>query len=81
MANPGGDKDRGNTSSGHGALGMGGQPDDNPRDQAGGHEDLPRDDRPRKTDGASGSGSADHSGGGSANETVGVGGDEGNPNI
>jgi len=52
MANPSKDKSQGSTSSGHGALGMGGQPDDNPRDQAGGHEDLVNDDRSRPVEGA-----------------------------
>jgi len=34
-----------NTSSGHGALGMGGQPTDDPRDLAGGGEGRVNDDR------------------------------------
>lgn len=42
------------TNSGQGAVGMGGQPEDNPRDLPGGHEDLVDDDRPRTVPGASG---------------------------
>jgi hypothetical protein len=66
------------TSSGHGALGMGGQPNDDPRDLEGGHEGLTDDDRTRAVDGASGSAAGDRSGsgGGSSNQTVGVGGDK-----
>jgi hypothetical protein len=63
--------DKGSTSSGQGALGMGGQPSDNPRDEAGGHEGVTNDDRKRPVGGASGSGTAARSPG-----TVGVGGDK-----
>src|SRR5258708_10575270 len=66
---------RNSTSSGHGALGMGGQPSDDPRDSNSGSEMLKEDDRGSRTGpvpGASGSGNqADNS----ANETVGVPGD------
>ena len=52
------------TSSGHGALGMGGQPADDPRDLEGGHEGLTNDERTRPVDGASGNArSSDPSGG------------------
>jgi hypothetical protein len=50
--------DNRSTSSGQGALGMGGQPNDNPRDEAGGHEGVTNDDRTRQVGGASGSGIA-----------------------
>lgn len=65
-------KDKGSTSSGHGALGMGGQPDDNPRDQAGGHENLPRDDRPAPVPGAEGAGKQEGTGDKSPDEVVGA---------
>lgn len=68
--------DKSSTSSGQGALGMGGQPSDDPRDLEGGHENLTDDDRTRQVGGASGSGVGDQSGGGSSNQTVGVGGDK-----
>ena len=68
--------DRDSTSSGHGALGMGGQPSDDPRDSNSGSEMLKEDDRGSHTgpvDGAFGSGNqADHS----ISETVGVPGDK-----
>lgn len=70
-------KDQDSTSSGHGALGMGGQPDDDPRDQKGGSEGLKDDDRNRPVGGASGSAAGDRTGGGTANETLGVSGDQG----
>ncbi len=61
-------KDKGSTSSGHGALGMGGQPTDDPRDLEGGHERLTDDDRTRPVDGASGSADRDRPGGRSSNQ-------------
>ena len=68
-------------NSGHGALGMGGQPDDDPRDLENGHEFPAPDDRGGGTGpigGAFGRGSGVGIGGGSAgNETVGPGGDRG----
>jgi hypothetical protein len=46
-----------NTSSGHGALGMGGQPTDDPRDlNSGGGDRVEKDDRTAKVPGAFGSG-------------------------
>jgi hypothetical protein len=42
------------TSSGHGALGMGGQPADDPRDLHSGHERLTNDERTRAVAGARG---------------------------
>lgn len=54
MSNSSRRKGTGSTSSGHGALGMGGQPDD-ARDLEGGHEGLTNDDRIRAVGGASGS--------------------------
>jgi hypothetical protein len=39
--------DKGSASSGHGAHGMGGQPNDNPRDLGGKNEGLTDDDRRR----------------------------------
>lgn len=76
MSNNSRRNEQGSTSSGHGALGMGGQPSDDPRDLEGGHEGLTDDDRTRKVDGASGSSTGDRSGGGSSNQTIGVGGDK-----
>jgi hypothetical protein len=70
-------KDRKATSSGHGALGMGGQPDDDPRDLQGGAEGVGGDDRGSHTGlipGAFGRGPDVASG---ANETVGPTGDKG----
>lgn len=75
MANPSRRDDSGSTSSGQGAPGMGGDPSDDPRDLAGGHEDLTSDDRTRKVDGATSNPTAPRSDGGSSSETVGVGGD------
>ncbi|MFO0952929.1 MAG: hypothetical protein U0835_17615 [Isosphaeraceae bacterium] len=51
------------TSSGHGALGMGGDPSDDPRDLDSGHEDDVNDDRTRPLDGAAGKRQGDVSGG------------------
>jgi hypothetical protein len=47
-------KSRKNTSSGHGAVGMGGQPDDNPRDLHSGGGDHVGDDRTKQVPGAFG---------------------------
>lgn len=69
-------KGTGPTSSGQGALGMGGQPNDNPRDQAGGHENLPRDDRSNPVDGASGRREDERTGKKTPDEVVGTGGDK-----
>jgi len=66
------DKESGSTSSGHGALGMGGQPDDNPRDQAGGHENLPRDDRSNPVPGATGRGKQERTGSKTPDEVAGT---------
>jgi hypothetical protein len=69
--------DRDSTGSGHGALGMGGQPSDDPRDLSSGRESLPEDDRGSGTGpvpGAFGSW-AGKVAGSSGNETVGVPGD------
>ena len=67
-------------NSGHGALGMGGQPNDDTRDLESGREGLPEDDRGGGTGpvpGAKG-GAYDPSTGGSAgNQTVGPMGDKG----
>lgn len=60
------------TSSGHGALGMGGQPVDNPRDEAGGHEELPRDDRTKPVAGAFGSREDERTGNKTPDEVVGT---------
>ncbi|AMV38185.1 hypothetical protein [Planctomyces sp. SH-PL62] len=71
-----GEKNRGPTSSGHGALGMGGQPSDDPRDlRAGGGDDLEEEERGSGTGpipGASGSPSGDLS----AGSVAGVPGDK-----
>jgi hypothetical protein len=75
MSNASRRNNEGSTSSGHGALGMGGQASDDPRDLEGGHEELIEDDRARAVGGASGSAAGDRAGGGSSNQTVGVGGD------
>jgi len=68
-------------NSGQGALGMGGQPSDDPRDLEGGGEGRSHDDRGSRTGpigGAFGSGEGVGIGGGSAgNETVGPSGDRG----
>lgn len=69
MANASRRNDQGATSSGHGALGIGGEPSDDPRDIEGGHEDLTDDDRTRAVGGASGSTSRDRRGGEAAGET------------
>ncbi len=72
-------KDRGNSRSGHGSEGMGGQPSDDPRILERGGEGRENDDRGGGTgpiDGASGKPTTDRSGGGSGNETVGVQGDK-----
>lgn len=50
------------TGSGHGALGMGGQPADDRRDLASGHEGPTNDERTRPVDGASGGRPADAAG-------------------
>jgi hypothetical protein len=47
---------RKNTSSGHGALGMGGQPSEDPRDLESGGGDRPDDDRSAPVPGAFGEG-------------------------
>lgn len=74
-------RDRDARNTGHGALGMGGQPDDDPRDIAGGGEGRTFDDRGGRTGpvgGAFGGGKGIGIGGGSAgNETVGPAGDKG----
>lgn len=76
MSNAARRNDKDSTSSGHGALGMGGQPSDDPRDSNSGSEPLKRDDRGSGTGpvgGAFGSKDrADHS----AGETAGVTGDK-----
>jgi len=67
-------------NTGQGALGMGGQPSDDPRDLEGGGEGWSHDDRSRTgpVGGASGSSQGVGSGGGSAGtETVGPSGDRG----
>jgi len=75
MSNASRRNDKDSTSSGHGALGMGGQPSDDPRDSNSGSEILKEDDRGSRTgpvDGAFGAGDqADNA----ANEIVGVPGD------
>jgi len=75
------EKDRKARNTGQGALGMGGQPDDDPRDIEGGGEGRAHDDRGGRTGpiaGAFGSGPNVGIGGGSAgNETVGPMGDKG----
>jgi hypothetical protein len=76
MSNSARRNDKDSTSSGHGALGMGGQPDDDPRDLRGGHEGVTDDDRTKVVGCASGSAAGDRAGGGSSNETVGVQGDK-----
>jgi hypothetical protein len=67
MATRANEKDKGSTSSGHGALGMGGQPSDDPRDEKGGSEGYTDDDRGGSgtgpVPGAFGSTQADVSGG------------------
>jgi hypothetical protein len=78
MSNASRRNDKSSTSSGHGALGMGGQPDDDPRDLDSGRETPAQDDLGSRTDpvdGASGSPSGprgDHA----LNEAVGVTGDK-----
>jgi hypothetical protein len=53
-----------NTSSGHGALGMGGQPMDDPRDiNSGGGKGVEKDDRTVKVPGAFGGGQEKKEGG------------------
>jgi len=54
MSNKG--KKEKNTSSGHGALGMGGQPVDDPRDLNSGGGDRPDDERTTPVPGAFGAG-------------------------
>ena len=80
MPNVSGNKGE-NTSSGHGALGMGGQPTDDPRDLDRGGEGRTNNDLGGKTGpvpGAHGDGPSVTTGGGSAgNETVGPMGDRG----
>ena len=80
MPNVSGPKDEDSTSRGHGALGMGGKPSDDPRNLSGGGETLKEDDRGVGTGpvgGAFGSAAGDLTGGGSANEVLGVAGDKG----
>ena len=73
-------KDRDARNTGHGSLGMGGQPSDDPRDLEGGREGWVEDDRGAGTGpipGAFGRGPDVAMGGGSAgNETVGPMGDK-----
>jgi len=74
-------KDQDAKNSGHGALGMGGQPSDDPRDLEGGGEGRTNSDQGGRTGpipGAFGAGKNVGTGGGSAgNETVGPMGDKG----
>jgi len=73
MSNASRRNDKDSTSSGHGALGMGGQPADDPRDSNSGSEPLKEDDRGSHTgpvDGAFGSGVQP------ATQTAGVPGDK-----
>jgi len=74
-------KNRKALNSGQGALGMGGQPSDDPRDIAGGGDGRTFEDRGSKTGpipGAFGTGDGVSTGGGTAgNETVGPMGDKG----
>jgi hypothetical protein len=72
MPNKSVSKDVESTSSGHGALGMGGQPTDDPRDLDGGHEGVTADDRTKHAEGAHGS---DRAGDRSAGSVAGVKGD------
>lgn len=67
------------TSSGHGALGMGGQPSDDPRDLKRGGEGRSNSDLGGGTgpvSGADGVVDEDLTGGGTSNETLGVEGDK-----
>jgi hypothetical protein len=76
MSNASRRNEKDSTSSGQGALGMGGQPSDDPRDSNSGSETLKADDRGSRTgpvDGAFGPGSQSDN---SANEVVGVPGDK-----
>src|SRR3954468_16803306 len=79
MPNISNQKDDKSRKSGHGALGMGGQPNDNPRDLEAGGEGRTNDDRGGGTGpipGAFGGGTSVGAGGGTAgNETVGPSGD------
>ena len=81
MPNKSTGKDQDARNTGHGALGMGGQPVDDPRDIAGGGEGRTNNDRGGRTgpvDGAFGGDKGIGTGGGSAgNETVGPMGDKG----
>jgi len=80
MSNNKNETGQGSTSSGQGALGMGGSPSDNPRDEKRGGAGRTEDDRGGGTgpvDGAFGNAQGDRAGGGTPNETTGVGGDEG----
>jgi len=81
MSNRSADKDEKARNTGQGALGMGGQPNDNPRDLEGGGDGRTNDDRGEGTGpvgGAFGGGKNVGTGGGSAgNETVGPMGDKG----
>ena len=79
MPNVSNQKDDKSRNSGHGALGMGGQPNDDPRDLEGGGEGRTNEDRGGRTGpipGAFGGGTGVGAGGGTAgNETVGPAGD------
>jgi len=78
MSNRSQSNDQDSTNSGHGALGMGGQPTDTPRDLKRGGTGQVDDDRGAGTGpvgGASGSGQGDPVNEGTAEETAGVGGD------
>jgi len=82
MPNKSASKDNGLRNTGQGAIGMGSQPSDDPRDaKAGGEGRILDDDRGSRTDpigGAFGPGPNIGEGGGSAgNETVGPMGDKG----
>jgi hypothetical protein len=81
MPNKSAGKDQDAKNTGHGAFGMGGQPDDNPRDLEGGGDGRTNDDRGGGTGpvgGAFGGKKGIGTGGGSAgNETVGPMGDKG----
>jgi len=75
MSNASRRNDKDSTSSGHGALGMGGQPSDDPRDSNSGSEILKEDDRGSHTGPVHGAFRAGGRDDNSANETVGVPGD------
>jgi len=68
--------DKKSTSSGHGALGMGGQPSDDPRDSKSGREGLAEDDRGSGTGPVSGAFGSEKQAGRTGSETLGVPGDK-----